>query len=86
MALVREMEQSHSTLLTWAGNPFREILDEYKRINYLNMIFQEVRAVPVHTNLKAIPVSSITGKAVQICLYNSNYNYVLKQPNNYEHH
>ena len=50
------------------------------------MIFQEVRAVPVHTNLKAIPVSSITGKAVQICLYNSNYNYVLKQPNNYEHH
>ena len=86
MALVREMEQSHSTLVTRAGNPFREILDEYKRINYLSMIFQEVHAVPVHTNLKAIPVSSITGKAVQICLYNSNYNYVLKQPNNYEHH
>jgi len=75
-----------STLLTRAGNPCCEVLNEYKRINYLNIIFQEVYATPESMELKAIQVSTITGKAIQIHLYNSNYDYVLKQPNNYEHH
>ena len=86
IALVLEMKESPSTLLTRAGNPCREVLNEYKRINYLNIIFQEVYATPESMELKAIPVSTITGKAIQIHLYNSNYDYVLKQPNNYEHH
>lgn len=72
IALVLEMKESPSTLLTRAGNPCREVLNEYKRINYLNIIFQEVYATPESMELKAIQVSTITGKAIQIHLYNSN--------------
>ena len=32
-----------------------------------------------------IPISKIEGKAVHLQLCNSQFDYVLKQPNNYEH-
>ena len=86
MALVREMKSSPSTLLTRAGNPCRQVLDEYQRVDYLDSIFKEVRATSDVSDLKAIPVAAISGKAIQIHLYNSDYNYVLKQPNHYERH
>ena len=86
MALVREMKSSSSTLLTRAGNPCRQILNEYQRVDYLDSFYKEVLAASDSSDLKAIPVAAITGKAIQIQLCNSDYKYVIKQPNHYERH
>lgn len=85
VAIVRVFKYTSSTLLQRAGNPNRDVLKEYKRIDIANSFFHEVRPQENYS-LKMFPVEAITGKAVYIDLHNSLYNYVVQQPNSYERH
>ena len=82
VAIVKVFEHSDSTFLQQAGEPCRRILNEYKEIDFLDAFLHEV-VVHDHLELKAVPVQSITGKAVH--LENSEFDFVLKQPNTFEH-
>ena len=85
VAIVRVFECTDATLLKRAGNPNRDILKEYKQIDIANSFFHEVRPQESYI-LKVFPVEAINGKAVYIDLQNSQYNYVVRQPNSYERH
>ena len=65
VAIVKVFEHSDSTFLQQAGEPCRRILNEYKEIDFLDAFLHEV-VVHDHLKLKAVPVQSITGKAVHL--------------------
>ena len=66
------------------GNPCRDILKSYADIDLLSAFF-----VPVSNQLLPVgdvPVSQIVCKCVQVCCGHLSVDYVVKIPNNYEHH
>lgn len=84
-AIVKVFEPSGSTILERAGYSCRQVLEDYKEVNFLSMFVHEIKPPTDHGHLMMIPISKIEGKAVHLELYNSQFDYVLKQPNNYEH-
>lgn len=69
--------------LTRAGPPCRPSLALYKEGDLLNsfiLIVEEVSTAP----LVAVPVNNIQGKVIVV--KNELTSYVVKQPNNFEHH
>ena len=82
IAVIRVFERTGSSLLTRTENPCRDILNEYKRIDYIDSFITEIKVPNSTCDIQAIPVRVITGKAIHLRLFNSNYEYVLKQPNN----
>lgn len=82
-ALIRPFLQSSQTLLTQAGPPCRPSLALYKDVDLLNSfisIVEEVSTAP----LVAVPVDNIQRKVILV--KNELTSYVVKQPNNFEHH
>lgn len=82
-ALVREFHQPPQSLLKQAGPPCRPALAMYKDVDLLNSfitVVEEVHSTP----LLAIPIVAIQGKMVFV--KNEVSTYVIKQPNQYEHH
>lgn len=83
VAIVRVFEHSDSTILQRAGEPCHSILSEYKEIDLLDAFIHEVN-IHNHLELKAVPIQCITGKAVH--LQTSECDFIIKQPNTFEHH
>lgn len=84
-AVIKVFEPSGSTILQRAGNPCRPILEDYKEIDFLSTFVHEIKFPKEHSYLMVIPISRIEGKAVHLQLENSLFDYVLTQPNTYEH-
>ena len=84
VAIVKVFQSTEATLLQQAGQPCRQVLEEYKRINILSSFVHEIKP-PEHSHLEVIPIKDIQGKAVYVQLDNSLYDYVLKQPNTHDH-
>ena len=85
VAVIKVFEPSDSTILKRAGHPCRLILEQYKDIDFLSTFVHEIKSPEEHSHLMAVPITEIEGKAVHLQLQNSSFDYVLKQPNTYEH-
>ena len=84
LTLLQPFQTSPNSLLKSIGNPCRDILKSYADIDLLSAFF-----VPVSKQLLpvcAVPVSQIVCKCVQVCCGHLSVDYVVKIPNNYEHH
>ena len=85
VAIVKVFQSTVATLLQQAGQPCRQVLEEYKCINILSSFVHEIKPPEEHSHLEVIPITDIQGKAVYVQLDNSLYDYVLKQPNTHDH-
>ena len=83
VAIMNVLCLSDSTILQRAGHPCRPLLSEYRDVDFMSSFLHEVECQNSHPEV--IHLKYINGKAVQIELHNGRYNYVLKQPNTYEH-
>ena len=54
-------------------------------MDFLSTFIHEIKPPNEHCYLMVVPISRIMGKAVHLQLENSLFDYVLKQPNDYEH-
>jgi len=84
-AVVKVFEPTGSTILERAGHSCRPILEEYKNVDFLSTFIHEIKPLKENSYLMVVPISRIEGKAVHLQLENSLFDYVLKQPNDYEH-
>ena len=85
VAIVKVFQSTEATLLQQAGQPCRQVLEEYKRINILSSFVHEIKPPEERSHLEVIPIKDIQEKAVYEQLDNSLYDYVLKQPNTHDH-
>ena len=76
VAIVKVFQSTEATLLQQAGQPCRQVLEEYKRINILSSFVHEIKPPEEHSHLEVIPIRH-QGKAVYVQLDNSLYDYVL---------
>ena len=83
LALVREFHQPSQSLLQQAGPPCRATLAVYKDYDLLSS-FVTVVEETCTASLLAIPIKSIQGKVVIV--KNRVCTYMVKQPNQFEHH
>ena len=84
LALLQPFQMSSDSLLKSIGNPCRDVLKSYAGIDLLSAFF-----IPVSKQLLpvcAVPVSQILCKCVRVCCSDLSVDYVVKIPNNYEHH
>ena len=84
IALIKPFQKAPTSLLKSIGNPGRDILKSYIEIDLLSTFFVPVtkRFLPV----LAVPLSQLLCKCVRVCCNDSSVDYVVKIPNNYEHH
>ncbi len=82
---MKVFESSGSSILQQAGNLCRQSLNDYKEMNLLSMFIHEIKHPADHFHLALVPISNIEGKAIHIKLSNLHFDYVLQQPNTYEH-
>ena len=84
LVLIKPYEKTAGALLMTAGNPGRDRLQKYAKLDLLSTFFIEVgKLLPVC----AIPLSSLICKCVFIASTDSpSHSYVIPVPNNFEHH
>ena len=84
LALVQPFQVSPTSLLQSIGNPCRDVLQDYADMDLLSAFFTPVskQLLPVC----AVPVSQIHCKCIRVCCSDLSVDYVIKIPNNYEHH
>lgn len=84
VAIVRVFEQFPRSFLNQAGNPCRPILEQYSDVDilsdYINAIEKESHEVV------KVRLTSIISKAIILRIPSLPCNYVITQPNNFEHH
>ena len=82
---MKVFQSTAATLLQQAGQSYRQVLEEYKRINILSSFIHEIKPPEEHSHQEVIPLTDIQAKAVYVQLDNSLYDYVLKlKPGAYE--
>ncbi len=84
-AIIKIFEPTGATLLGRAGHSCRPALQIHKRLNCLSMFVHEIKPPCDDNEVKIVPICSIEGKAIHLKLFNSQFDYVLQQPNIYEH-
>ncbi len=84
LILVRPFEISSTSLLKSIGNSGRDILNSYADIDLLSAFIVSVSKQLLCVS--AVPVSQIVCKCVRVCCNELSVDYVVKIPNNYEHH
>ena len=84
LVLIRPFNVSTASLLNSIGNPGRENLKTFAEIDLLSAFFSPIskQLLPVC----AIPISKIVCKCVRVQCPHLSVDYVVKIPNNYEHH
>ena len=82
IALIEPFQLIKQSILHTSGTPGRDTLSQYAEIDLLSsFIFQVSKQfIPVI----AIPISGITCKFIKISC--KTYDYIIKIPNNFEHH
>ena len=70
-------------MLKSAGNPGRDRLKEYAKLDLLSTSFVEVDEL---LQVCAIPIASLLSKCVFVSSKNLPCSYVIPVPNNFEHH
>ena len=84
LVLIQPFQTSSTSLLKSIGNPGRHVLKSYADIDLLSAFFVSVskQLLPVC----AVPVSQLLCKCVRVSCSDLTVDYVVKIPNNYEHH
>ena len=84
LALIQPFQISTTSLMKSMGSPCRDVLKSYADIDLLSAFFTPVskQLLPVY----AVPVSQILSKCIRVCCSDLSVDYVIKIPNNYEHH
>ncbi len=85
VAIVHEFTKSSSSLLQRAGNPGRQILKDYAEVDLLDSFVHEVKKY-TKPAVVAVPLEDLGGVCVHVVIPNTNYDYVVQQPNCFEHH
>ena len=82
--LVKPFSATLSSLLKDAGNPSRTKLKNYAQADLLSAFIVQVKneMLPVC----AVPITAILGKCVRISCKDSTSTYIVRIPNNFEHH
>ena len=82
IALIKPFQCTNQSILHTSGNPGRDILSRYAEIDLLSSFIIQVskELLPVI----AVPISAITCKCIKISC--QTYDYIIKIPNNFEHH
>ena len=78
MAILEEFEQTSIGILHDINIPLPS--------NFLDKVIYRVKKLSLSSKLNAIPVHSIMTKCVLIPMKGEEYNYIITQPNTYEHH
>ena len=83
LVLLKPYNKTNCSLLKSAGNPGRDRLKEYAKLDPLSTFFVEVDEL---LQVCAIPIASLLSKCVFVSSKNMPCSYVIPVPNNFEHH
>ena len=82
VVLIKPFDMTNKSILSTSGNPGREILSEYAKVDLLSSFVSQVKRQLLP--LVAVPISDILSKCIKVS--GKDYDYIVKIPNNYEHH
>ena len=82
VALIKPFQLTNRSILNTSGNPGRKILCQYAEVDLLSSFIIQVtkQLLP----LIAVPIADILDKCIKVS--GKTHDYVVKIPNNYEHH
>ena len=82
VALIKPFQLTNRSILSTSGNPGREILCQYAEVDLISSFVIQVtkQSLP----LIAVPIADILSKCIKVT--GRTYNYIVKIPNNFEHH
>ena len=82
IALISPFQLTDGSILSTSGNPGRETLRQYAEIDLLSSFVIQVtkQLLP----LIAVPITDVLDKCIKVS--GKRHDYVIKLPNNYEHH
>ena len=75
-----------SDILKTAGSPCRPVLKTYAEISLISKFIIEVLPLPNLESTIVIQAKNICTNCVLVEPHNSPFSYIVKVPNNYEHH
>jgi hypothetical protein len=82
VVLIKPFDTTNTSILSTSGNPGRDILSEYAEVDLLSSFISQVKKQLLP--LVAVPIADILNKCVKVS--GTDYDYIIKIPNNYEHH
>jgi hypothetical protein len=82
VALINPFHLTNTSILNTSGNPGRETLRQYSEIDLLNSFVIQVTKQLL--SLIAVPITDILDKCIKVS--GKSHAYIIKIPNNYEHH
>ena len=85
VAFIKPLKRTSSDILNASGKPCREILELYAETSVISQFIVQIKPIE-DTPAIAIPVERITSNCVLITPMDTSVLYVIKLPNNYEHH
>ena len=86
MAILKVFHRTGASLFSRTGNPCRQVLKDYARADLVSSFVTEVYHLDYRHVIRAIPITLIDGKCVQVVIPGSNFLYLFVQPNNFERH
>ena len=83
LVVLKQLRVTESSLLKRFGLPGRDVLQQYAEVDLLSSFIHEVSQP---SNTIAIPIEQLKGLCVFIHLPHRSFDYVVLQPNSFEHH
>ena len=84
LAVVRPFEKSATSFTQRIGRPGREVLQDYASVDLLGAFIVEVTTSSLPACV--VPVTDLVHKCIKVVRSDSLNSYVIKLPNNFEHH
>lgn len=82
VVLIKPFHLTNKSILSTSGNPGRDILSQYAEVDLLSSFVIQVKKQLLP--LVAVPIADILYKCVKVS--GNDHDYIVKIPNNYEHH